>query len=198
MDDREAYLRGRVKQELRRRIRAVRKALPAEARAERSQAIATRALGEERIANARCVAGFVPIRGEVDPRPIVNALREREATIALPRVDYDEQRIVLHEYAGEELIRGAFGVFEPAATSPRVDLSKVDLVIVPGLAFDPLGHRVGYGKGYYDQLLPTLPHAFRVAVGYDFQLVSEVPAQAHDVPVHAIVTDARTLYAQSS
>ncbi len=194
MDPQERYLRQRVKEELRRRIRAVRGALPASARAARSARVAERVLALPEVAEARCVAGFVAIRGEVDPRAILQALAEAGARVCLPRVDPERGTLTLHEWApGAALRPGAFGVPEPPADAPDVSPQDVDLAIVPGLAFDPRGHRVGYGKGYYDRLLAAMPSARTVAVGYDFQLVPEVPNLPHDVPVAAVVTDARTL-----
>ncbi|MCB9616271.1 MAG: 5-formyltetrahydrofolate cyclo-ligase [Sandaracinus sp.] len=190
----ENHVRQRMKEELRRRMRAVRKGLPREARAERSRKIGERLLEVPELASAKVVAAFVAIHGEVNLAPAVQRLRERGVAIALPRVDLEEQAIVLHAHEpGDVLDESGFGVPEPSPDAPRVDLASVDVVLVPGLAFDPNGFRIGYGKGYYDQLLPTLPNAFRLAVGYDFQLVVEVPSLPHDVPVQAIVTDTRTL-----
>lgn len=175
-------------------MRAVRKGIPREARAERSRKLGERALGLPELAAPKVVAAFVAIRGEVNLAPMLAELRARGATIALPRVDREAQAIVLHAHAhGDPLEESGFGVPEPAPDAPPVALGEVDLVLVPGLAFDPRGYRIGYGKGYYDQLLPTLPNAFRLAVGYDFQLVAEVPELPHDVPVNAIVTDTRVL-----
>lgn len=190
----ETHVRIRVKEELRRRMRAVRKGLPREARAERARKITELLLALPEASAPKLVAAFVAIRGEVNLAPALRVLRERGATIAMPRVDPDEAAIVLHaHHDGDVLEESGFGVPEPLPSAPRVEHAQVDLVLVPGLAFDPRGFRVGYGKGYYDQLLPTLPNAFRLAVGYDFQLVAEAPNLPHDVPVHAIVTDARVL-----
>ena len=71
-------------------------------------------------------------------------------------------------------------------------------MVVPCLAIDPRGQRVGYGKGFYDRLLPTLPNAFRVAIAFDFQLVAEVPDAEGDVPVQAVVSDKRILRVDSA
>lgn len=178
-------------------MRAIRKGIPREARAERSRKLTERLLALPEVRAAKVVACFVAIHGEVNLSSAARGLRDRNATVVLPRVDLEEQAIVLHVHGdGDPLDEGGFGVPEPLSNAPRVDLASVDLVLVPGLAFDPRGHRIGYGKGYYDQLLPTLPNAFRLAVGYDFQLVAEVPNLPHDVPVHAIVTDTRVLRAE--
>lgn len=190
----EDHIRQRVKEELRRRMRAVRKGLPRAARAERSRRIAERVSALDAFASAATVAGFLAIKGEVNLAPLYEALAARGGRLALPRVDLEEGAIVLHAHrAGDPLEESGFGVPEPIASAERVALDEVDLVLVPGLAFDPRGFRIGYGKGYYDQLLPTLPRARRVAVGYDFQLVAEVPNLPHDEAVDLIVTDARVI-----
>ncbi|MAC26142.1 MAG: 5-formyltetrahydrofolate cyclo-ligase [Sandaracinus sp.] len=195
MDERqEAFVRRRFKQEVRRRMRAIRKGLPKDARAERSARIAERAAALPELEAPRVVAGFVSIKGEVDPAPLLDVLRERGAAVVLPRVDFELGAIVLHHHApGDRLEESGFGVPEPLPSAPRADLAAVDLALVPALAIDPAGARIGYGKGFYDQLLPTLPNAFRLALAYDFQLVSEIPAEPHDQPIHALVTDTRLL-----
>jgi 5-formyltetrahydrofolate cyclo-ligase len=78
-----------------------------------------------------------------------------------------------------------------------VDVAAIDWVLVPGVAFDLAGHRIGYGGGYYDRLLPTLREdAPRIAGAFELQIVERVPASAHDLKVDAIVTEARTIVAQ--
>ncbi|MEM1414184.1 MAG: 5-formyltetrahydrofolate cyclo-ligase [Myxococcota bacterium] len=188
----EDALRQRVKHELRRRMKAVRGALPAAARKERSAKLAERLLALPELSGGPLVAAFVPIRGEVDLAPFLEGHRARGGTVALPRVDLEAQEVVLHLHeAGAELAQGAFGIPEPSPAAPRVP--RPDVVLVPGLAIDPRGHRVGYGKGFYDRLLPELEGALRVAVAFDFQLVAEVPAASFDEPVDLVVTDARVL-----
>jgi 5-formyltetrahydrofolate cyclo-ligase len=70
---------------------------------------------------------------------------------------------------------------------------EIDLIIVPALALDASGYRLGYGRAHYDRLLPTLTQAFRVGAVYDFQLVPELPKELHDVPMHCVVSDSRVL-----
>jgi 5-formyltetrahydrofolate cyclo-ligase len=85
-----------------------------------------------------------------------------------------------------------FGFAEPTPESPEATLRELDVVIVPALALDPTGHRIGYGAGYYDRALEGTS-VLKVGVIFDFQLISEVPATEGDVPVDWVVTDARTL-----
>ena len=187
-----ARLRELAKRELRSRMRSVRKVLPREAALLRSTAAAARVCELPEFMNARTVVGFSAIHKELDPLPLLQNARAAGKRVGLPRVD--GERLELHEVDDlASLVPGAFGVSEPNESAPRIAPQEVDLVLVPGLAFDPRGHRLGYGRGFYDRLLPLLTRAFSVALGYDFQLVAELPNELHDVPVHCIVSDARCL-----
>ena len=88
---------------------------------------------------------------------------------------------------------GAMRVPEPPEDAARIEASEVDLVIVPALALDERGARIGYGAGYYDQLLPQLQRAVRIGVVFDFQLVAEVPETEGDERVDLVVTDERII-----
>ena len=184
-------IRARVKEEHRRRMRAVRKAHPPAVRAARSERATARLLELERWARAESIAGYAPIHGELDPGPALAAAREAGKRTALPRVDLETQRVVLHEWNGEALEPGAYGIPEPSPAAPVME--AVDLVLVPALAVDGAGHRIGWGKGFYDRLLSQeAKGAIRIACVYDFQLLAECPVMPHDVPVHWVVTDARS------
>lgn len=190
----ELFLRGRVKDELRRRIRAIRSKLPPEAQASRSASIAAHVEPLAAFEEASTVMAYVSIHREADPRALIEAAWAMGKEVALPRVDPEKGAVVLHRHReGDALVRGSFGVPEPAMDAELVDDAAVDLVLVPAMAVDPRGHRIGYGKGYYDRLLPRLTRATSCALIYDFQLISEAPSMPGDVPVDLIVTDARLL-----
>jgi 5-formyltetrahydrofolate cyclo-ligase len=193
----EDVLRRRVKAELRKRMRGLRKALPATACADRSARIIERLVALEPIARAGAVALFWPIeeRHEVDLRALDARLRERGARVAYPGVDPETHamtfRFVEHPDAMQTL---GFGFREPSLGDPEAASGELDAVIAPALAADPRGHRIGYGAGYYDRTLPRFaPPAVSVAVVFDFQLVAEVPSLEGDVTVGWVVTDTRVL-----
>jgi 5-formyltetrahydrofolate cyclo-ligase len=187
-----AFLREHAKRELRNRMRSVRAVLPAAARLERSRAAAERVVQLAEYASARTIIGFSAIQKEIDPGDLLAQARASGKTVGLPRVVGDQ--LDLHEYRDvSELEEGAFGILEPAASAPVIAADSVELVIVPGLAFDTRGHRLGYGRAFYDRVLPQMARAFRVGFAYDFQVVMELPDDAHDVPMHAVVTDQRVL-----
>lgn len=188
----EARLRHAAKDRIRKSMRGIRRAIPAEARAKRSSAIADRVRGLPAWEQARVVAGYVAMRGEVDPAVLVREARAEGREVALPRVDLGAETIALHR-AGDALEESGMGFLQPPADSPRVQEFEVDLVLVPALAADERGHRIGWGKGFYDRLLPLMPRAVRVALVFDFQLVAEVPDTQGDERVDWVVTDARAI-----
>jgi 5-formyltetrahydrofolate cyclo-ligase len=194
----EEVLRLKVKAELRKRMRGVRKTTPIEAIEARSKQIAERL--EPLLSGAKRVASFWPIvaRHEVDLRAVDSALRARAVVLAYPTIDPESGVMTMRETASVDVLeeRG-YGFSEPPHDAPEA--KNLDVVIVPALAIDPSGHRIGYGAGYYDRTLPRYcPPAISVAVAFDWQLVSEVPFTEHDVRVHWIVTDARTIEARST
>lgn len=187
-------MRRLVKKELRTRMKSVRRAMPAEARKLRSNAVARNVLALPEWQAAKTVSLYIAMREELDLSLLIDDAVTSKKTVALPRVDDDTDTLHLHAWTrGGALRASAFGVEEPEAHAPTVPDSEVDLVIVPALAFDETGQRIGYGAGYYDGLLPRLSSARSVGVAFDFQLIAEVPVEPNDMPVHVVVTDARTI-----
>jgi len=146
-------------------------------------------------ASSKFVCAFASIRSEVHTHELVRSALQSTGRVAFPRVDAELGEIVLHEVRDMDELRpsGAFDIPEPAPDAPLAALETIDFVLVPALALDPTGRRIGYGRGYYDRLLTKLPNALRVAVAYDFQLLAEIPDEPHDERVHFVVTDSRTI-----
>jgi len=136
------------------------------------------------------VALYAAIGSEIDTSPIATRLIERDITLAYPRVTEDSLRLTFHRVQRpEELLRGTFGIPEPAATTPIVPLASIEVVLVPGLGFDARGYRLGWGKGYYDFTLAESSHALRIGLAFECQVVPEVPHEWNDMPVDIIVTE---------
>jgi 5-formyltetrahydrofolate cyclo-ligase len=192
-----AMLRVQGKALLRKRLRAVRKSLPRSAALERSGRICEALAAHPRMAQATRVALFRAIdgRNEVELAALDQALRARGVQVAYPslpdrgELDPTQPEMVFRYAAGDELFERGWGFDEPPPHAPLA--SELDVVVVPGLAFDDRGHRVGYGAGFYDRALPRYRPAWAVGVAFDFQLVSEVPNEPHDVCVDEVVTDRR-------
>lgn len=168
---------------------ARREALSHGQRHDGAQAIAARDLPVELPAGV-IVAGFSPIRGEIDPFPLMETLMAKGATLALPVSIAPGQPLLFREWTPDApLVRGSYGIFEPSSEAEEVD---PDIVLVPLAAFDRAGHRIGYGAGYYDRTLPLLRKSKKItAVGIAFavQEIESVPISEHDAPLDLVLTD---------
>jgi len=153
-----------------------------------AEQLVDRALGLPEVAGATHVLGYAPLPEEFDPRPLLDALRSRGAVICLPRV-HDKTSLTLHVYEAEaSLESGPCGLRQPKTDALRMNPDSLDLIIVPGTAFDTRGARVGMGGGYYDRLLVTIPSAHRISLAFDFQIAEKVPELAHDQRVDVVIT----------
>ena len=133
---------------------------------------------------------------EVDTRPMIGRAAELGKRIILPSVDRRNRRLILSEVAdiGRDLVAGHRGIPEPRAVCPEIDPLAVDWVLVPGLAFDDRGHRLGRGGGYYDRLLPMLrPEAPRWGLIFDAQWFEDLPIEPHDRPMDGVADRSRTV-----
>lgn len=183
----------RDKRSVRARARFARQAVPADERAVLAAAACERALAIPGVAAARHVLGFAAAPEELDPAPLLDALRTLGATICLPRIT-GPGSLALHVCeTGTALESGPFGLRQPSDDAPPADTDAIDLVIAPGVAFDVHGNRLGFGGGFYDRLLSGMPEPLRVALAFDGQVVERVPTDAHDEPVDFVVTPTRTL-----
>ena len=130
---------------------------------------------------------YYPLADEVDVRPLIKDAYESGKKVLLPVVKGDE--LELRRYGGEaSLAQGAYGIMEPTGPlfAPE-NYDEIQLAIIPGMAFDAAGHRLGRGKGYYDRLLPKLTEARLFGACFPFQLLDEVPTEAHDIKVQEVV-----------
>jgi 5-formyltetrahydrofolate cyclo-ligase len=193
----ELPIRFQAKRELRKRLSNVRKLLPLDARREANAAIceALRPFLE----GARTIALFRAIgsKGEIDLTPIHLEARAKGIRVAYPAIDTSpDDDVPIGEATmsfrfADSLAERGHGFEEPSEDAERAE--SLDVIVVPALAFDERGHRLGYGAGLYDRTLPRFPGAKTVGVAYDFQLLMEVPQTEGDVPVQRIVTDKRTI-----
>ena len=131
---------------------------------------------------------YYPLPDEVDVRPLVWEAYKEGKRVLLPVCKGEELELRLYE--GEASLKeGAYGIMEP--TGPLFSeerYSEIQFAIIPGMAFDRVGHRLGRGKGYYDRLLPKLTKARLTGVCWAFQLLDEVPSEPHDVRVQEVET----------
>lgn len=167
--------------------RTARRALSDAERHDASVRVVARLLGLPELAGARTVLLYAALREEVDLASLVAPLHEQGARTLYPRVRGTSLDLVAAADL-RTLQLGHRGVREPAGRT--VDPEVVDVAVVPGLAFDPRGGRLGGGGGHYDRLLRRFPaRTVRVGVAFDCQLVPRIPIEPHDEPVHLVVTE---------
>ncbi len=141
---------------------------------------------------AQSILAFLPMPDELDVRPVLLRALQAGRRVVLPRyrpATRDYEVCAVANLAGD-LQAGAFGIAEPAAHCPVFPLSALDFVLVPGLAFDEAGRRLGRGKGFFDRLLAEV-RGGTCGVGFDTQIVAEVPVEPHDRPVMYLATPTR-------
>lgn len=136
--------------------------------------------------NVRTVMAYWPLPDEVDIRPLVDRLAAQGVSVVLPKVTGDETMELRHYASREDLEEGAFHIMEPVG-EPFIAFDQIDFALVPGMAFDAAGHRLGRGKGYYDRFLSTHPDIYKIGVCFPFQRVAEVPSEAHDVVMDEVI-----------
>jgi 5-formyltetrahydrofolate cyclo-ligase len=185
------------KRHIRAMAREARRSLSAEEREAAAEAIVARVLALPGVTKARTVLGYVATAEEIDPAPLIEALRIAGTQVALPRVEAPA-RLALHWVAQSDALEaGAFGILEPAADTPPARPEEIDVVLVPGVAYDAGCNRIGYGGCFYDNLLPLLREdALKVGLAFDVQLVDSVPAEGHDVRLDVVVTPSATYLAE--
>jgi len=185
-----------AKRGVREQANAARDALQAAVRAAASEAIAATIVALPSFAAARTILVTLPFRSEWDSRLVVARALVDGKTVASPRVDPAARMLSLHRIVdlARDVAPGYRDIPEPRAHCPVVAAADVDWVLVPGVAFDTAGRRLGYGGGYYDRLLPLLSsRAARVAGAFEAQIVAAVPFGPHDLTVNAIVTETRVV-----
>jgi 5-formyltetrahydrofolate cyclo-ligase len=136
------------------------------------------------------VALYAPKGTEVETASLDALARARGFRVVYPRIVDGDRRLAFHEVAIGELAPSRFGLAEPAADASRVETATISAFVIPGLAFDRHGWRVGWGRGYYDATLAVAPGARRIGVAFECQLVDEVPRDVHDARLHHVVTEA--------
>ncbi len=157
-------------------------------------AAATNLLLAQRLSAGATVALYAAKGSEVATAQIDAAARALGLFVAYPRVVARAVALSFHAVARAQLAVGRFGLSEPSADAPGVALDEISAFVVPGLAFDRDGWRIGWGHGHYDATFAAgAPSALRIGLAYDCQLVDHVAREPHDVALHFIITEVATL-----
>lgn len=177
----------RAKQRMRELLVQKRRMLSAEERKQLSESVLSQLEKMHCFCDAKTVMLYYPKDNEVDVLPLFK--RHKDKTLLLPVTHRKEMTANPFE-GNDKMHRGKFGVPEPT-TLPYI--GEIDVIIVPAVAFDKKGFRLGRGGGYYDRFIKKQPHATVIGVGYDFQLVEEVPMLRHDQKMHRIILPSQTI-----
>jgi 5-formyltetrahydrofolate cyclo-ligase len=179
------------KDALRQAMLKIRNSLPVELLDEMSEEIQNKIIDMNEFTSANTVAAYHSIGSEVRTSRILNAVLQMNKRLALPKV-IDETRIIFAEVKdlNNDLQVGMYNIMEPKEHCLQVE--NIDLILVPGIAWDEHGHRVGYGQGYYDRYLAKI-NTFSIGLGYEFQVFEEIQYGKNDFRVNMLVTDKRII-----
>ncbi len=186
-----------TKEELRRMVKERIAGMPLEERWRLTQQVLQRARAHLLTVPAELAAFYMPMEDEIDLVPLIRWWQARGLPVALPRTMTQEKRLEFRRVLQLErdLQLGPFNLWEPKPSCPLVHPEELDLIIVPGRAFDECGNRLGRGLGYYDRFLKLLPpRTLKLALAFEIQVVQRIPVKPNDVPVDVIITERRTIF----
>lgn len=176
------------KKALRREIGEKKRAMTVEEIENKSRILAEKLYETKQYKTAKSLYAYLSFNQEVRTNPIIERAWADGKRVAVPKVVGDNMVFIWIDSFDGLAPQGVFDIMEPIGDGP-VAGDETALVLMPGLAFDPLGHRVGYGGGYYDRFLEREPNHPLVALCYDFQLFDHLETDPHDIPVDAVITD---------
>lgn len=179
-----------MKSEIRKRIREKQSIISVRDQQTACTAISERLFALPEFKDARTVCVYASMPDEIDTGPIISTLFRLQKTVAVPKVTGDTLSLRSIESA-DDLVSGAFGIPEPVSQR-TIKPDDVDVYIVPGIAFDRSGGRIGRGKGYYDRLLAGLA-VYKIGLALDSQIIAKVPTSSYDVSMTAVITQT-TIY----
>lgn len=179
------------KKELRRYIREQKRHFTPQQLGEMSLCIMSSVLTHPRVQEADTILMYHSLPDEVDTHSALDQLLAMGKKVLLPKVVSDTE-MTIHEYTGQDSLQPSepYGILEP--TTPEFSIVNCQLsivIVVPGMAFDKHGHRLGRGKGYYDRFLSRIPNIYKIGVCFPFQLIDKVPFEPTDILVDEVLAD---------
>jgi 5-formyltetrahydrofolate cyclo-ligase len=154
--------------------------------------ILNRILATEQYREAKTVMAYCSFGSEIDTSPFLHATLDHGKTLLLPKINRSAGLLDIYQVRNldSDLLTGVWNIREPNPTicAPAIP-SDLDLILVPGVAFDREGGRIGHGKGYYDKLLAQCPNTYKIAAAFEAQIFDRVPMYPHDIPIDALITE---------
>ncbi|OAG27284.1 5-formyltetrahydrofolate cyclo-ligase [Thermodesulfatator autotrophicus] len=178
------------KQILRHKFLKIRDSIPREIRQSLSQKIIQHLKNSDYYQKAQKILFYASFKSEVETYELIEAALTEGKDVYLPKTYISKRKLRLFKINSlKELSPGAYGILEPSENSPEIEPKGLDLIILPGVAFDLSGGRLGYGGGFYDRLLAKAPHVPKVALAFECQLTKKLPLESHDLKIDALVTE---------
>ncbi len=175
------------KQALRKQMLECRRCLSADEVSKKSKCIIDNILATTSYKNSKCIYAYISTRNEVDLRKLIEVAWIEGKRVAVPKVcGQDMDFYYIESYA--ELVKGSFGILEPADNAVRAE-EKDALMLIPGVAYDRVGNRIGYGGGFYDRYLSKEHSHYIIAPSYGFQIVDRLTSEEHDIQVDEIISE---------
>jgi len=185
------------KEDIRKKILSLRDSLTEEEMESKSELIQERLFNLPEFKKARTVLFYVSTRNEVKTEKMIKSALKQGKRIIVPITDVKERKLLFSELKDfdKELETGTFNILEPKKEFFRpVSQEDIDFIIVPGIAFDKDGDRIGYGMGFYDKFLSSLKKQVpTVGLAYEFQVVNDIPVHDKDVTVYKVITEKRII-----
>ncbi len=130
---------------------------------------------------------YYPILGEVDILPIIEIFK-KDKKIVFPKIQDDKNLSLFFVKDLKDLEKSKFNIYEPKKNLKKAYIYDVDIILVPGIAFDKKGYRLGFGKGYYDRLLKKA-NCYKIGIAYEFQIITDINHKNHDIPMNMVITE---------
>ncbi len=181
----------KTKSEIRKEILNIRNNMDGELAAQKSRVIIDKVKSTEEYKNSKSIMVYMDFKNEVNTKMFISEALKEGKKVIIPYTDIKNVVIIPVEIDSlDDLVECKFGYLEPRKEKINnpYDVDKIDLILVPGVAFDKKRNRVGFGKGFYDRLLKNR-RAKAIALAYEFQVLDEVPADEHDVKMDMIITE---------
>lgn len=177
------------KKELRRYIREQKRHFTPQQLGEMSLGIMSSLLLHSQIQKADYVLMYHSLPDEVDTHSALDQLLAMGKKVLLPKVVSDTE-MTIHEYTGQNSLKPSepYGILEPTTSELSITNCQLSIAIVPGMAFDKQGHRIGRGKGYYDRFLSQIPNIYKIGVCFPFQMLESIPSESTDVVMDEVIT----------
>lgn len=168
---------------------ALRKAMPICLLEEKSRIITEKVIIKQEYLDAEMIFCYIDAKGEVKTKELITYAWKHGKKVAVPRVHADVMKFYLIS-SYDDLEPGCFGIMEPKRNCMEVtEIPEKSLVIMPGVAFDRNGNRIGYGKGYYDKYFFGYPDLYKIAIAFEMQVIPGIPADKFDVKANCVITE---------